>query len=411
MSTDDDLDLLTETGGPTDFERRTARADDRADLTVQLDYARPIGETRIEAGYRGDVESRISRQVAELRGETGGYTADPSQASRYDLDETVHGGYLQLARQVGPLAVQLGLRAEAASRSFVLSEVPFAYSDRNVFPSAAVAVDLGEATALRASYSRRIDRPRGRQLNPFPSTDDPLNVRVGNPELRPELTHAVEASVVRQTAWGTVTATPFLRRTTSVIRRFQSVDGRGVTTSTFRNLDTATSTGLEAVVAVQTGGPLRGFLSLEGFRRSTDGESVESGLSSDAFGWGGRLSVNYGVGDRLGLGDLDVQATGSYRAPQETEQGRIGSRVFVDLGLRQRLLSGRANLALRARDPFGWGTFDFIQDDARVFQTIHRSPRRQQVALTFTWTFGRTEERPDRQRPSAEGGGAETVDY
>ncbi|MEM0963166.1 MAG: TonB-dependent receptor [Bacteroidota bacterium] len=407
-STGEDLDTLVDTGG---FDQRVTSDDESRSLTLQADYARPIGQTRLEIGLRSDLDTRTSDRAAETLSASGTYVPDPTQTFIYDLDEEVYAAYVQLAREIGPVAVQAGVRGEATARAFTLGSEAFDYEDAGLFPSLALALGVDDATTLRASYSRRIDRPRGRQLNPFPSTDDPLNVRLGNPDLRPEFTDAVEVSAIRMTSWGTVSVTPFLRYTTDVIRRFQTVDAQGVTTSTFRNLDTATSAGVEAVVAYQPGGPLRGFASLEGFRQSTDGSSVESGLSADAFGWGGRLNANYSLGDRFGWGDLDLQGTLRYRAPQDTEQGRIGSRTFLDLGFRQRLLDGRASLALRARDPFGWGGFEFVQDDPRVFQTFSRASPRQQVSLSFTYTFGRTEERPDRRGLGGGGEAAEPVDF
>ncbi len=406
-STNDDLGLLAQTA----FDQRTTRDNSQQSATLQADYARPVGETRLELGYRGDLETQATDLLTEVDLEDGFQQVD-GQTYAYDLDEQVHAAYVQVARQMGDVAIQAGLRGELASRSFILGGESFDVEDASLFPSASATVDLGRIAVLRASYSRRVDRPRGRELNPFPSTDDPLNIRVGNPALRPEFTDALEVSAIRQTDWGMVTVTPFMRRTTDVVRRFQSVNAAGVTTSTFRNLDSSTSSGLEAVVSYQTAGALRGFLSLEGYRRQTDGSGVDTGLAVDAFGWGGRVNTSYGVGDRFGWGDLDVQATASYRAPQDTEQGRISSRVNIDFGLRQRLADGRASLAIRARDPFGWGSFGFIQDDEEVFQTFNRSFGRQQVSFTFTYAFGRTEERGERQGQGGGGGGAEeSVDF
>lgn len=418
-STEADDEVFVETGAdglsrPAIEQRTTSDETDRS-ASLQVDYARPLGETRLEMGYRGDLDAGTDDLLSEsLDSATGQFTSDAGLTNAYALDEQVHAAYVQLARQVGPLAVQAGLRGEAASRTFSLSGEDFRQRYQSLFPSASAAFDVARATVVRASYSRRIDRPRGRQLNPFPSYDDPRNIRVGNPGLRPEYTDALEVGVVRQTGWGSVTVTPYLRHTTDIVRRFQTVDAQGVTTSTYRNLDSATSTGLEAVVAYQAGGALRGFLSLEGYRQSTDGESVQVGLGTDAFGWGGRLNVNWAVGDRVGLGDLDLQSTASYRAAQRTEQGRTGSRLSFDLALRQRLLDGKASLALRARDPLGLGRIDFVQDDEVLYQTFSRSFGRQQVGLTFTYTFGRVEDRPERQRPGAdadEGAGAGGLDY
>ncbi|MEM1115389.1 MAG: TonB-dependent receptor [Bacteroidota bacterium] len=400
-------DAFTEAGvfapDRTALEEQTTRDDGDLRATLQADYARPIGQTRLELGLQADAEQNETTLLVETRDPSTpfGFARDDGRTSAYDFDEAIVAGYLQLARDVGPLAVQAGVRGEVVRTTFAVGGEAFDNDYESLFPSASVAVPVGDDWLLRTSYSRRINRPRGRQLNPFPTFDDPLNVRVGNPNLRPEYTDAVEASLVRTTDWGIVSLTPFLRRTTDVVRRFQRVGADGVTTSTFENLDTATSTGLEAVLTYQPGGPLRGFLSLEGFRQSTDGSSVQDGLGAEAFGWGGRLNGTYSLGDRLGWGDLDLQSTVFYRAPIETEQGRVGERLFFDLALRQRLLDGRASLALRARDPFDLAGIEFVQDDALLYQEFSRSFGRQQVGLTFTYTFGNADRETRRPRPEA----------
>ena len=48
-----------------------------------------------------------------------------------------------------------------------------------------------------AAYNRRIDRPGEPELRIFPKYDDPELLKVGNPYLRPQLTHVVELGVGR----------------------------------------------------------------------------------------------------------------------------------------------------------------------------------------------------------------------
>ena len=405
----DDTEDVLETGLPEPGTllrtEQTARDDRRRQAVVQADYARPLGPARLELGVRSEWQDRESDRLVDTLA-AGAFARDLGRSTAYTYDDRVHAAYVQAAHELGALTVQLGVRGEVSQRTFTVDGETYDADDVGLYPSASALLRLDDATALRAGYSRRVDRPRGRQLNPFPSTDDPRNVRVGNPDLRPEFTHAVEVGVVRQAPWGSVTVAPFLRHTVDVVRRFQTVDAAGVTTSTYRNLDTQTSSGLEAVVSYQTGGALRGFLSVEGYRLQTDGTSVESGLGTDAFGWGGRLNATYSAGDRFGWGDLDLQTTARYRAPQRNEQGRVGARVGVDLALRQRLLDGRASLALRARDPLGLSGFAFVQDDARLYQEFSRSSGRREVSLTLTMTFGDR----DRDRPDRPGGGAPDAD-
>src|SRR5690606_21956495 len=101
------------------------------------------------------------------------------------------------------------------------------------FPSAFLTYSLSERDLLRASYSRRVGRVRTRMLNPFPRYDDPLNLSVGNPALKPQYVDAVELGYVRHMPWGSLTFTPYWRRTTDIVRRVQRVRDDGVTVSTF----------------------------------------------------------------------------------------------------------------------------------------------------------------------------------
>jgi outer membrane receptor protein involved in Fe transport len=54
-----------------------------------------------------------------------------------------------------------------------------------VVPSANLSFAIREGRTLRMSYSRRVRRPWIWDLNPFIQQTDPLNVRLGNPDLEP----------------------------------------------------------------------------------------------------------------------------------------------------------------------------------------------------------------------------------
>ena len=383
--------------------QRTTDTQSRQSLSASVDYARPIGQTRVEVGARSEIE-RSEGTFASETALGGAFAPDADLANASERAERVHAAYLQLARQLGPVGVQAGVRGEVVRSTFDVTQGAFGKDYESLFPSAALAYELGERTVLKASYSRRIERPRSRALNPFPSVRDPLNVTVGNPDLRPEYTDAVELGAVRLTRWGSLSLTPYLRRTTDVVRRLQALRADGVTVSTFENFDTSTSSGIEAVASYQAAS-VRGVLSLEGYRIVTDGSSVDADLENDAFGWGGRANTTLQLGDRLGVGRTDLQLSARYRAPLDTEQGHVGARASVDLALRQRLFGDRANLTIRARDPFGWSRFDSITDTPRLFQSLERDASRRQLALTLTWTFGESAEtRLGRQRGADRGG-------
>lgn len=407
-SSEEEAEFLTEENQQgTLLEQQDALNDElEQEFSFQADYVRPLSfvnnNARVEVGYRGELEHIESSFFSETFDfEQGEYVPDADLNNAFDYDRQVHALYSQFATKVGSLSIQLGLRAESALTRFTLENTGENFDNDyfSVFPSGFLLYELGQNTAIRTSYSRRIRRPRTWYLNPFPSVSDPLNIRQGNPSLKPEYVDAFEFGFIHYTGFGSLTLSPYYRRTTDVIRRFQRLREDGVTISTFENLDSNDSYGVELIASLRAGS-LRGNVSVEGYQVITDGSNVDTELENNAFGWGGRANLNYTI--RQGL---DAQVSFRYRAPMNTEQGRSGSRSHVNLGLRQRFLNDRASLSLRVRDPFDSGGFSFTLDQPDLYQEFERSWGGREIGLTFTYAFGKQEDRRDQQRPEVDGGG------
>ncbi len=405
-SANDNEDLFTEfvADGDALRERQNGYTDrNRREGSLQIDYVRPLTGFRLEAGYKGDLEKLYSDLYSESAEGEDPLAPDLGLINTFDYDQSIHAVYAQLARQWGPLGVQAGLRAETAQTTFTLQNTNEAFDNDYVslFPSAFFTYKLSETHLVKASYSRRIHRPRSRSLNPFPSYDDPLNIRVGNPALKPEYIDALEAGYVHLAPWGSVTLTPYYRRTTDVMRRFQNLRDDGVTVRTVDNFDTSTSSGVELITSMDAQAllpGLRGYVSFEGFRMVTDGSNVDTDFQNNAFGWGGRLNASYDLGNPFGVGGLDLQTTFRYRAPMATEQGRSGSFTWMDVALRQALFQERASLTLRARDLLGTAGFTYIIDQPELYNAFERDFGAQAVGVTFTYSFGQEQQNRRRQR-------------
>ncbi len=334
------------------------------------------------------------------------FVRDALRSSIYDLSQGSNAAYTQAGATFGGLGVQVGLRAELARQRFTPQNATFAFdrTDFGLFPSAFLTYKIGLQNVLRANYGRRVTRPRTRFLDPTPSYSDPLNLQMGNPDLKPEYTDAFEAGYTRYAAWGSLAGTAYARRTTDVIRRYQQIRADGVTVSTFANLASRSSYGVELTSDFKGRGALkalRGSGSVEGYRQLTDGTTSTQTLQSDAFSWGGRANLTYTV--RAGT---DAQGTIRYRAPIATEQGRQGAMTFFDLALRQQLFGGRGSLAVRARDPLGLATSRGTIDQALLYQRYSSTRGGPQVGVTLTYTFGKTEERrPERDPPQGDPSG------
>ena len=396
--------------GDLSAPQRIDEDDREREVSLRADYARELAGFRVELGYKGSWETEASTIVSESMNGAGTFVPDVGVNNEYTFDERVQALYAQVGQEWGAFGLQAGVRAEQATTTFDLltTDESFDNDYASLFPSAYLSFKPTEAFTLRGGYSRRINRPRRWELNPFPSFDDPLNIRQGNPALKPEYIDSFELSAARVTGWGSLSLTPYYRRTTDVIRRISTVRADGATVRSAQNLDTANAYGAEGVLSFEDVGGLGGYVSLEGYRLQTAGTTNESSISSDAFGWGGRVNANYALGDRLGLGSLDLQATARYTAPVNTEQGRVGARTFIDLALRQKLFGDKASLTLQARDPLGMAGFSYTLDQADLFQRFERDWGAQQLGVTFSYTFGRQERgRRDRDGGDRGQGGGE----
>ena len=385
---------------------------------AQLDYVRPITGGRIEAGGKATLRQQdndVMFQTCVGGGATtpedvgcpgGTFETDPGQTNRFVLDEGVYAAYLQGARTFGRVEAQVGLRMEHADRSYVLTaagqdDARDLGAQTEFFPSAFLAYNVAPGTLAKASYSRRINRPRPFFLNPFATQDDPLNVRRGNPDLRPEFTDAFELTLQYKYF---LTLAPFYRRTTDVIRQRLTVDpATGVSTFGVANFDSDESYGADLTLAAQLGGGrFRGFLSASAYRSVTEGGSIEAGLGSDALGW----SMRGNLQARLRPG-TDLQLFGFYRAPLDVPDGRISAFGITSLGISQKLMGDRATLSLRLNDVLSTTRFRWRQDDPAAGYTFDgfRDPAIQQVSASFTYTFGQApRRRPPQQQPQQQQG-------
>jgi ferric enterobactin receptor len=390
----------------SDAERN--ETDGRSDqLTAQADYTRTLAErTKLETGYKGTARW-IDRDFNVFVDPLGtGAWAPGDLSNALEFDETVNAVYGVLSHGTGKFELQGGLRAEYATREFALADADerFPYEYASLFPSGLASYSLGENTQVKASYSRRIRRPGTQELNPFPVFFDLQNVFLGNPELNPEYTDAIELGVQHSGRLGNVQFSPFYRRTTDVIRivvnTADSVAGREATSVSFKNLDTGSSWGADLNGTLRMGQRFNGLASFNVFKTVTEGGSGESSLSSDAVAWSVRFNGTLNVTPRTAL-----SAAYFYRAPMNIEGGRFDAMTFANVAVRHKLYNDRMTLSLRLSDPFNAQRFRIRAGDDNIIQLTERRFTSRAVHLGLQYNFGRPPRvRQPRQDEQPQGG-------
>ncbi len=399
-------------GSPRDSLRQLQRtAEDRKfnEYSMQVDYVRPlvVPGSRLETGYQGKVEQIGGDYFSEsLDPAAGEFRPDMALNNTYEYKRQIHAVYGTYGQEFGDFSTQIGVRVEGAYTTFDLltSGEQFENDYISVFPSAFLNYKPSDALQFKASYGRRVQRPRIRSLNPFITYSDPQFRNAGNPHLKPEYTDSYEVSGVFFGEGITLTATPFYRRSTDVIRRFEVIDSSGISTSTFVNFDVNQSYGLDLVGTIRPTDWIRAFASVSAYRSVTDANNVEADLGSDGISWSARANATCMLPE-----GIDVQASYFYRAPMKVEGGEMKAMQMMDFTVQKKFFNDKARVGLRASDPFKLRGFGMIRNDPRYYQESRRVWESGGYFLTFSYTFG-TSDRSSRRTRDGQGAPSEDME-
>jgi outer membrane receptor protein involved in Fe transport len=244
------VDAVTTFGaGQSNFER-IRNAIDREDYTLKLDYRRPTGtDQSINIGYQGDARSSAFDFTGDFGTAPDLLVPAPGLTNAFGYDETIHALYGTYRFKLGRLDTQAGLRLEQVDTRLdqITDGVRFERGYFRAYPTLHLSHELSREETLRASYSRRIQRPSAQDLNPYTIYLDALNRRRGNPFLLPEVTDSLELGLQHRKSGTFYSLTGFYRRSTGGVTDIVSDIGDGVFLTTRANLATATRVGAELV--------------------------------------------------------------------------------------------------------------------------------------------------------------------
>ena len=358
-------------------------------ITGQTDYTRQLGSTKLESGLKSTARW-LDRDFSVVKDSLGDENwVRSSLSNAFTFDEQVHAAYAVVSRPLGKIDAQAGLRAEYASRDFQLADKSYPYHYTSFFPSGVLNYNLTPSSQAKVSYSRRIRRPGTQELNPFPTFFDVQNVFLGNPALNPEYTDAYELGYNRSGKFGSFQLSPFYRHTTNVIRFVINtddvVDGRDVTTISFKNLAKANSWGTDVNGSFRLGKRFSGFAGGNVFKIVTEGGSTTSVAGTDAVTWSARVNGTAEI-----TPTFSVQAFHMYRAPMKVEGGRFSKMQFTNITFKKKVDGDNGSVSLRLSDPFNTGKFRVQAGTNGQTQITERTMGNRAAYLTYQWNYGQT---------------------
>lgn len=380
---------------------------------VQADYVHPFTDGKAETGFRSTNRKVDNDYGLEERDANGNWVPFPMFNNNLVYTEHIHAAYLMAGKKINKLSIQAGVRGEYSDISTELTETN-EINERdyfNLFPSVNFGYEVRKNRTWQLSYSKRINRPRFRELLPFSNFADTRVLFMGNPNLNPEYTHSFETGYLLNWENGSVLSSAYYRYRIGVIERITQVDEEGISRIMPVNLSTQNAYGLEFNVSLSVKKWWQLNTSANFYRAITEGQYQDENFFSDTYTLNSRTTSKVTFFE-----NFNFQTSFNYRAPRITTQGRQLSSYNLDFALGKDILKGKATVTANVRDILNTRknrsvTEIFPSDagDQYFYSSTNGQWRPRQFRVTFTYRLNqnkdRREGRDDRGNNPEENGG------
>ncbi|CAM4257576.1 Outer membrane receptor proteins, mostly Fe transport [Pedobacter westerhofensis] len=364
---------------------------------IQADYTMPLGKLgKLETGYRSQIKYSDNNTIARTYNDaTGAFDNNYQLSNLFNSKDQVHALYANYSNQIKNFGYQVGLRGEMArlntnSGGYDLNGTVTNAAGRiaydRLYPSIFLTQKFKGEQQLQLSYTRRVNRPRPWDTNPFIDYSDPLSWRQGNPNLLPEDVHSYELSYSKFWPKVTLITSLYSRHTNDLIQRVRSApDSAGVIILTPFNLTQSTNSGLEIIAKVD---PVKAWsftANVNGYHSNIDAVPAYNINSTSGYSWNANLTNNFTLPYNISL-----QIRGDYNSTELQAQGKRKAMYGVDAGAKYDFPNKKASLSFNMRDIFNTRKFGAIIQDANTITDFQRYQKGQMGNLTFSYRFGKT---------------------
>ncbi|MCZ7602872.1 MAG: TonB-dependent receptor family protein [Melioribacteraceae bacterium] len=376
--------------------QRTTESGPEKEIRGKVDYTLPFSEfSKFEAGFQTEIELSTERTSLSLYESTfEDYIEQPEFNNETNYDEITHAIYSLYSNKLGRLGFQAGARAEYTGRQIELVRTgqDFNIDTWDFFPSTHFSYEFLDKHQLMASYTRRINRPRGWELEPFLTWMDAYNVRIGNPALDPEYIDSYELGYQTFIGNTVVSVEGYYRVVNNKIENVRSVYDDGITLNSVENVGKDFSLGTELFVNFD---PIKNWnINLIGnlYDYKIEGQLNGQDFSRNSFNWNVRFNNSIKLSERTMF-----QINAIYNSPSVSSQGRREDFLFANVAVRYEIFENLLTATLQIRDVLNTAKREFVLETPELYSYRYGSRSNPHVMLNLRFNFNnyKQERRPD----------------
>ncbi|AUP77186.1 TonB-dependent receptor domain-containing protein [Flavivirga eckloniae] len=388
---------------------------DQTQILLQSDYVLPIGEmSQFEMGYRGDFRTNITDfRVDTLNVSTNTFEINRNLTNVFNFKQYITAAYVQFGSKIKKFSYLLGLRLEN-TKTTIDQPTTGDFNRKNLtglFPTVNLNYEMSDDESISLGYNRRLRRPRGFMLNPFPSRSSITNVFQGNPDLDPTYTDRFELGYLNRFNKFTLSSALYYAHSENVMTFISRRTGKTVMINDREfpviergpvNLATDKRYGFEFNLNYSPSRKWRINTDFNVFKFERNGSFNDVTIEADNLTWRGRLT------NKLTLPyKIDWQTSMNYRGPSQDSQNDRKGVLTTNLAFSKDLFKEKASIAFNIRDVFNSNIFkNHITTD--TFTTDQQVQFRggRIYNISFTYRFNQQKKR-ERNGDFNGGGGVE----
>lgn len=358
---------------------------------LNADYSKGLGKHyEIKLGAKYNTAKTKSGFQSFIIADDGGRLLDDRLSNDIEYDENIKTAYSTLSGNYSRFSYNVGLRLESFDytlRSLTINE-QIADKYTNLFPNASVRYESkNKNNSVSLSANRRIDRPGYSLLNPFVLNDNVGYLSSGNPNLQPYFTNRLDVQFSHRfgndhsmifAVYGSSSKDIYSRITrynaelgTPEINSYNDYNMKQIGSYLMLNNRFWNKVNVSTYLALQ--------------RPSFSSNVSEDFLLSGVTNFMGNMNMFINI-----LPKTTVQVLGFYTSHRNSFQTRNGPSGYVTLGIQQKALSDKMNIALGLEDIFNTQKFPVsMYSDFLSMESINKLTTRF-LKLSLTYNFGQS---------------------
>lgn len=387
----DYTDVFQYAGNRTNSEANSSRA------RIKADYVLPFNDkNKFEAGYQGDFvnytdDYRFDNLI------DGSYVSNVLYSNNILFKRYINSLYSVYSGSFNKIGFQVGFRAEYTYRNIEAGK-SYEINRPDYFPSLNFSYALPADQSLQLGYSRRINRPREWFLNPAPAYSDEYSTRIGNPDLDPEYTDAVEFNYQKNFTKAFLALETYYRHTIGSIESVSYLGDNDILVNTYMNLSNDDRFGAELSANYDpfTWFSINSSFTLERYYINANNNSslYSTNVSEDGGSWRTKETFTFKP-----FKDTRIQVNLRYRGKNKTLISDNKGNFVTGMAVRQTFFNKRLSLSLDVRDIFKTMNRESTtySDEYYLYSKSTRKSPMWSIGLSYKINNYKTRENPDSE--------------